>query len=384
LGLSNVLDTGRYEVTFDSNSGFKTRNIKTGATTVFERDADGLFSAPLGPKPYKNQVSLLTTVSENKKLYSKRQVERAETARKLYQVIGFPSLRDFKHVVQTNQIKNCPVNLEDIKICEKIFGPDIYAMKGKVTRKQPKAVINDYVEVPKGLIDAQKEVVLCVDIMFVDEVAFLVTVSKYIKYITVRFIEDRKSGTILEAVQHVFTTYNSAGFNIKEIHCDREFEHLEMDLESEFEVRVNLTTAQEHQPDIERALRNSKERYRAMYNLCPFKMWPKLMIIRGASVAVKWLNSFPPAGGLSAQYSPTAIILGRPIDYDTHCLISFGSFVQAYSRREPTNAGRTNYGCHLPSVSGYYPGWLRSPESEDWEESVSIRCQGNPNAQSRD
>jgi hypothetical protein len=102
-----------------------------------------------------------------------------------------------------------------------------------------------------------------------------------------------------------------------------------MDLESEFEVRVNLTTAQEHQPDIERALRTITERYRAMYNLCPFKMWPKLMIIRGASVAVKWLSSFPPAGGLSAQYSPRVIILGRPIDYDTHCLISFGSFVQA-------------------------------------------------------
>jgi hypothetical protein len=176
LGLSNVLDTGRYEVTFDSNSGFKPRNIKTGATTVFERDADGPFSAPLGPETYKNQVSLLTTVSENKKLYSKRQMESAEMARKLYQVIGFPCQRDYKHVVQTNQIKNCPVNLEDIKICEKIFGPDIYAMKGKTTRKQPKAVVNDYVEVPKELIDAPKEVVLCLDIMFIDEVPFLVTV----------------------------------------------------------------------------------------------------------------------------------------------------------------------------------------------------------------
>jgi hypothetical protein len=154
-------------------------------------------------------------------------------------------------------------------------------------------------------------VVLCVDIMFLDEIAFLVTVSKYIKYIYVRFIEDRKSGTILEAMQHVFTTYNSAGFNIKEIHCDREFEHLEMELESEFAVRVNLTTAQEHQPDIERPLRTIKGRYRSMYNLCPFKMWPKLMIIRGASEAVKWLNSLPPAGGLSAQFSPRAIILGH-------------------------------------------------------------------------
>jgi hypothetical protein len=58
-------------------------------------------------------------VEENKSLYTKRQVEQAEAARKLYQIIGFPSLRDYKHPVQTNRIKNFPVTLEDIKICEK-------------------------------------------------------------------------------------------------------------------------------------------------------------------------------------------------------------------------------------------------------------------------
>jgi hypothetical protein len=123
------------------------------------------------------------TVEENKSLYTKRQVEQAEAARKLYQIIGFPSLRDYKHPVQTNRIKNFPVTLEDIKICEKIFGPDIYAMKGKTTRKTTKQVINDYVEVPKELVEAHKHVVLCMDIMYIDGVPLLTTVSKYIKYI---------------------------------------------------------------------------------------------------------------------------------------------------------------------------------------------------------
>jgi hypothetical protein len=139
LGLSNVLDTKRYAVTFDSKIGFTTRNIESGATTVFERDQDGLFSAPLGPEPKKKvEVAMLTTVTENKKFFTKRQVERAEKARHLYRVIGCPSMRDYKHIVQMNQIKNCPVTLEDIKICERIFGPDLYAMKGKSTRSKPK------------------------------------------------------------------------------------------------------------------------------------------------------------------------------------------------------------------------------------------------------
>jgi hypothetical protein len=272
--IQRLFDTKRYAMTFDSKIGFTTRNIESGATTVFEQDQDGLFSAPLGPEPKKKvEVAMLTTVSENKKLFTKRQVERAEKARDLCRVIGCPSIRDYKHIVQTDQIKNCPVTLEDIRVSERIFGQDMYAIKGKSTRSKPKVVINDYGEVPKELIDAQKNVTLCVDIMFLDEVAFLVTVSKYIKYITLRFLEDQKSGTIMKALQHVFTTYKAAGFAIKEVHCDRGFVTLESDIEREFDAKVNLTAAQEHQPDIERTLRNIKERFRAMYHQCPFKMW---------------------------------------------------------------------------------------------------------------
>jgi hypothetical protein len=60
LGLSNVMDTGRCTVTFDVKSGFTMRNKKTGATTIFERDEDGLFSAPLGPEPNNKHGNQLT------------------------------------------------------------------------------------------------------------------------------------------------------------------------------------------------------------------------------------------------------------------------------------------------------------------------------------
>jgi hypothetical protein len=96
----------------------------------------------------------------------------------------------------------------------------------------------------------------------------------------------------LEALEYVSTTYNAAGFRIKEIHCDREFASMQEELERRLAVLVNLTAAQEHQPDVERTIRTIEERYRAMYHRCPFKMWPKLMVIRGASEAVKWLTLF--------------------------------------------------------------------------------------------
>jgi hypothetical protein len=359
LGLSNVLDTGKYQVTFDVMKGFRMVNTKTGATTLFQRDASGLYTAPLGPEPQKHtaEVNLLSTVEQNKQLYTKRQVARADTARKLYRVIGFPSIRDFKHLIQTNQIKNCPVTVDDIKIYEAIYGADEYAMKGKSTRRKPKVVVNDYVEVPRELIEAHKHIVLCMDIMFIDQVPMLVTVSKYIKYITVRYIKNRSDSVILEALGFVFTTYNAAGFVIKEIHCDREFESIQQDIERDFEVVVNLASAQEHQPDVERTLRTIKERYRAMYHMCPYKMWPRLMVIRGASEAAKWLNSFPPAGGLSPTYSPRSIILGRPIDYTSQCTVSFGSYVQAYSATTNTPQERTIDAIFLRALDTFQGGY---------------------------
>ena len=331
ISMSNAEKKGKYQITYDKNVGFTMKNLINGNINVFKKDATGLYITPK-----KTELSMLNTVEENKKLYTKRQVARAEEARKLYQVIGYPSLRDYKHIIQTNQIKNCPVTIEDINISEKIFGPDVYAIKGKSVRKKPKVVVNDYIEIPRELIQAHKGIILCADIMFIDQVGFLVTMSKHIKFITIRYIPDRKKDTLLEAFDATFIKYNNAGFVIKDLHVDPEFECIKSAMEFN-EIYVNLTAAEEHQADIERLFRVIKERYRAIYHRCPFGMWPKIMIIRGASHAVKWLNTFPPSGGISTTYSPRAIITGRPVDYDKHCKIRFGSYVQASTQNEPTN-----------------------------------------------
>ena len=46
---------------------------------------------------------------------------------------------------------------------------------------------------------------------------------------------------------------------------------------------------------------------------------------------------FPPMGGASRYHSPVAILLGRIIDYNKHCQVPFGSYVQAVHENLPTN-----------------------------------------------
>jgi hypothetical protein len=77
---------------------------------------------------------MISTLSENRKGYTERQFINAKRARKLYHILGCPTVENYKHILRQKIIKNCPVTIEDVNIAEKIFGPDIGAMKGKTTR----------------------------------------------------------------------------------------------------------------------------------------------------------------------------------------------------------------------------------------------------------
>ena len=62
------------------------------------------------------------------------------------------------------------------------------------------------------------------------------------------------------------------------------------------------------------------------------------MIKAAAGRIIKWLNMFPPKGGVSMHYSPQTIVTGKPLDYNYNCKYAFGSYVQALQENIPTNS----------------------------------------------
>ena len=80
-------------------------------------------------------------------------------------------------MVRLNILKDCPVTNDDIKNANTIFGTDLATIRGKTVRRRPKRVIADYVNIPTLLVDANQQVTLVADIMFVNLVPFLVSVS---------------------------------------------------------------------------------------------------------------------------------------------------------------------------------------------------------------
>jgi hypothetical protein len=119
--------------------------------------------------------NLISTVAENRK---GRQFERAKEARKLYHVVSTPTMNNFKPLLRMNVI----LTVKDVNISEKIFGPDMSSLKGKSTRRKPKPVRSDLIEIPKEIITKHHDIDLCMDAMYVNECGMLVAIDQTIKF----------------------------------------------------------------------------------------------------------------------------------------------------------------------------------------------------------
>jgi len=109
------------------------------------------------------------------------------------------------------------------------------------------------------------------------------------------------------------------------------------EIADDMDVVMNYATTDEHVPESERNNHIIQERIRAAYHNLPFKVIPKVMIKHLAMVSTEQLNMFPAKGGVSPYLSPHMILTGRSFDYNKHCTIPFGAYVQANNQNHPTN-----------------------------------------------
>jgi hypothetical protein len=106
----------------------------------------------------------METVESNMLLFTKRQIHSANLARILQAGLAFPSNADMKWAIQLNLIKDCPVNVKDMGMAIKIWGPSIAMLKGKTVRTMPPVVRQDVIEIPKEIRELHKDVTLTIDI----------------------------------------------------------------------------------------------------------------------------------------------------------------------------------------------------------------------------
>ena len=336
IALRNIIQ--QYRVTYDSNDMMFVvhQELANKPNMEFRMHESRLHY--YDPREETGHLAFVNTVSKNKKGFTKRQVKGAETAQTLYATLAYPSLKDFKWVIRSNQIKDCPVTVQDIDNASKIWGENIAALKGKTTRSKPTPVARDYVKVPKELMMLHKEVYLTVDIFFVNKIPFFLSLSRKISFTAVNHLANRTVPQIFKAFKEIYVYYLQRGFRITTVSADGEFAPLKNIIEMmPGGPRVNLASANKQVPEIERQIRVVKERVRATCHSLPFRKIPKLLVIYMVLISVKMLNFFPPRGGISESLRPKTIMSGETLDYKKHLCLQFGQYCQVHEEQEPRN-----------------------------------------------
>ena len=342
--LANILSLAavrkRYKVTMNTDEeAAMVVHKKNGEQMKFLESSGGLYYYNAKTKAQVKNYSFINSVADNKAIYTRRQLERAELARRVYELVGRPSHAMFIKMIREQHLPNCPVTVDDANRAVKIYGTDVAALQGKTTRRTPEHVpSNQLYPLPLSLLDAHKQVTICFDIFFVDGITFFATVSRNIHFITVECITSRSIKThVIPAIKKVLNLYHARGFTIITAHADEEFQSLRDPLLALANIHLNIAATNEHVPEIERAIRTIKERNRATVSALPFKHYPKLIKREIIKKNVTWLNMLPHNDGISPTMSPRTIVTGMIANYDIHCRVPIGAYCEVHNENNPSN-----------------------------------------------
>ena len=139
------------------------------------------------------QEKRIQTVRKNMKGYSRKEAKRSIMARVAQSKVAHPPDSKFKLMVNSPSRKNCPVTVQDITNSRAIFGPDLQRLQGRSTRKKPKRVAPEYMGIPRAIYERYKYVTLTADVMFVNGIAFLVSLSRGIMFYMAETVPNRKA-----------------------------------------------------------------------------------------------------------------------------------------------------------------------------------------------
>ena len=143
-------------------------------------------------------------------------------------------------------------------MAEDIYGPSIPNIKGntvrcKVQHVEPIKIKN----VPKNILDKYKEVTICCDLMHINGIGLLVTISRHIIFATGSMIKKRKVEHIVDGITQVHKVYLKRGFKITHMHTDCELEPIRKEMTA-LGITLNYASKKEHVPEIERFIRTVK------------------------------------------------------------------------------------------------------------------------------
>ena len=317
LSFAEVAD--KYKIEYVNEVGFIVHG--KSQTYVFKRKGN-LFVCDFAGM---DQTVMISTVSENELSYTRREVEDARKARELMKELGYPSEASMIELITTGGILNCPVTAHDVHRATKLWGKDVASMKGKEKLVKSKKVKFEFV--PRPVVS---HLVLHIDLMMVESVIFLISVSTPLGLTIVTHLPNGKGAkSIWRALQDQIYAYRAERFTIGTILTDGEPAVRANAQEiNKLGIKLDLAGPGQHVPVAESKIRVIKERTRAGASVLPFSM-NKLILRYLIYYVTQRINMLPSASKTEARVSPFEAFRGRKLDYNRDVRIAFGTYVQA-------------------------------------------------------
>ena len=337
-GLANIMSLNNiskyYQLTMDTMSDAAILLHKSnGSNMRFVPSGKGLYHHAL--KDDIDAWVMVSTVAEWADKYSQRAIQGARTARRFQNIVMRPGKRDMMEIAITH-LRDYPIKRSDIAAAKDIFGPNLRSLKGKTVWQPNPHVAMGIDSVLPEIIKTHRSIILAMDIMFINKIAFFVTTSRNLKFGTVEALPNRQIPTIIQCLKSVIALYRHRGFEISTILADNEFEAIR----PQFPM-LNCAAANEHVPEVERLIQTIKDRVRSTYRMLPYKHIPRTMLIHLTKNSVFWLNAFPARDGVSSKHSPRYIMTGQELSYTHHVQLEFGEYVQTHEEHNNEMMERT-------------------------------------------
>ena len=359
----------KFRITADTAMGkYITVHLSDTRKMIFEEVGSGLylFRNP-GIQSTLNKVSgysyLMLTESKLSD-FNKGEIQGAQNARDLHRSLGFPGYAKYMWLLRNQKIQGCTVTVEDAKRALHLYGEEVATVKGRTTKqRQSKIHQLQHTSIPNGILTKHRKVHLMVDYMFVQGIQFLTTISNKFNYRTVEALpysykKGAKKDDILSGINKVIKLYEARGLTVEQVNGDNEFECIREEIRP---IMLNISAADEHVSPVERSIRAIKERTRCQVQYLPYAKYPRNMVIGCVIFATKTLNNEIGMSCLSKQYSPNALVTGRPTtSYDKLVSMTFGEYAEVYADNNVTNTNEER----TTSTIGLYPsgnlqgGWI--------------------------
>jgi hypothetical protein len=313
---------------FDVNNSYGV-TIENGVFTTSIKGEKMTFK-PEG-KLYVHHV-LITTEKENKSHYTQTEINRASEVHRLFIAMQRPGVQSFRDFV--SKLELCPFSNDDIDRWLNIYGPDHGSIMGRMTRRKNKKVkVREAIKFqdPTKMENAN----LAVDLMFIEKLDFFVSIDRETKLITVKVIPDKSAKVMETAVTELIGAYKVHRRIIRSINCDGEkgIKCISSFLSNQG-IDYQPNAKGDHVADVERAIRQIKERVRSTMGTLPYEVTDTILayLVRDC---VRCINLFPRKG---ENESPIVKFRKDKLIYSKDLLLPFGQTVFVHEENEITNS----------------------------------------------